>query len=47
MQQSGAKKFYLQGWQSFLSDPTVPPVMKDAGHKSKPQAAQFAGRCGA
>ena len=35
------------GWQSFVSDPEVPPIMKEAGHKSKPQAAQFAGRCGA
>ena len=34
-----------QGWQSFVSDPTVPSIMKDAGHKSKPVAAQFAGRC--
>ncbi len=34
-----------QGWQSFVSDPEVPPIMKDAGHKSKPQAALFAGRC--
>ena len=33
-----------QGWQSFVSDPTVPPIMKDAGHKSKPVAARFAGR---
>jgi len=24
------------GWQSFVSDPSVPPVMKEAGHKSKP-----------
>ena len=36
-----------QGWQNFVSDPTVPPVMKEAGHKSKPVAAQFAGRCDA
>ncbi len=36
-----------QGWQRFVSDPTVPPIMKDAGHKSKPLAAQFAGRCDA
>ena len=35
------------GWQSFVSDPEVPPIMKEAGHKSKPQAAQFAGRCDA
>ena len=34
-----------QGWQSFVSDPEVPPIMKEAGHKSRPQAAQFAGQC--
>jgi len=28
-----------KGWQSFVSDPEVPPVMKEAGHKSRPQAA--------
>ena len=32
-----------QGWQSFVSDPEVPPIMKEAGHKSRPLAAQFAG----
>ena len=31
------------GWQSFVSDPEVPPIMKEAGHKGRPQAAQFAG----
>lgn len=36
-----------QGWQSFVSDPEVPPIMKQAGHKSRPVAAQFAGRCDA
>ena len=36
-----------QGWQSFVSDPEVPAVLKEAGHKSKPQAATFVGRCGA
>ena len=35
------------GWQSFVTDPTVPAVMKDAGHKSKPQSVQLAGRCDA
>ena len=33
-----------QGWQSFVSDPTVPAIMKDAGHRGKPQAAPFAAR---
>jgi quinol monooxygenase YgiN len=36
-----------QGWQSFVSDPSVPPIMQEAGHKTRPQAAQFAGRCDA
>ena len=34
-----------QGWQSFVSDPEVPPIMKDAGHKTRPQAALLGGRC--
>jgi len=34
-----------QGWQSFVSDPEVPPIMKEAGHNSRPVAAQFAGEC--
>ena len=36
-----------QGWQSFVSDPDVPPILKEAGHKGKPEAGQFAGRCDA
>ena len=36
-----------KGWESFVSDPTVPPIMKEAGHKSRPQAAALGGRCGA
>ena len=32
-----------QGWQSFVGDPEVPPIMKEAGHKGRPQAAQLAG----
>ncbi len=35
------------GWQGFVTDPTVPAVMKDAGHKSKPQSVVLAGRCDA
>jgi hypothetical protein len=34
-----------QGWQSFVSDPEVPAVLKDAGHTSKPQALPLAARC--
>jgi hypothetical protein len=32
----------MQGGQSFVSDPDVPPILKEAGHKGKPQAAQLA-----
>ena len=32
-----------KGWQSFVSDPEVPPIMKEAGHTSKAQAATLAG----
>jgi len=33
-----------EGWQSFVSDPEVPPIMQEAGHKDRPQAAELAGR---
>ena len=33
------------GWQSFVSDPTVPAVMKDAGHTSRPQSIGLAASC--
>ena len=36
-----------EGWQSFVSDPEVPSILKEAGHKGRPQAAQFAKRCDA
>ena len=32
------------GWQSFVSDPEVPPIMQEAGHKGRPQAAEIGGR---
>ena len=32
-----------QGWASFVSDPAVPPILAEAGHKTKPQAAQPVG----
>ena len=32
-----------QGWQAFVSDPEVPPVLKDAGHLTKPQSAPLLG----
>jgi hypothetical protein len=31
------------GWASFVSDPTVPPVLKAAGHVGKPEAARLLG----
>ena len=34
-----------QGWQSFVSDPEVPAIIKEAGHKGPPHAALFAARC--
>ncbi len=33
-----------QGWQSFVSDPEVPPILQEAGHKGRPQAAEFLGQ---
>jgi heme-degrading monooxygenase HmoA len=33
-----------EGWQNFVSDPEVPAILKEAGHKSKPQAAELGGR---
>lgn len=32
-----------KGWQSFVSDPEVPPIMKEAGGKGKPQVAKLSG----
>jgi hypothetical protein len=31
------------GWQEFVSDPEVPPVLKEAGHKGPPQVAEPGG----
>src|SRR5215210_6189560 len=33
-----------EGWQNFVSDPDVPPILREAGHKGKPQAAELGGR---
>ena len=35
----------MEGWQSFVSDPEVPPIIREAGHKGKPQIAEFAREC--
>jgi hypothetical protein len=34
----------LAGWQSFASDPDVPPIMQEAGHKGRPQVAELGGK---
>jgi hypothetical protein len=34
-----------QGWQRFVSDPEVPPIMRRAGHKTRAQPAQLVKRC--
>ncbi len=36
-----------QGWKSFVTDPEVPPILKEAGHIGKPQMAMRAGQYGA
>jgi hypothetical protein len=33
-----------EGFQNFLSDPDVPAIIQEAGHKSKPQPAEFGGQ---
>lgn len=33
----------LAGWQSFASDPDVPGIMAQAGHKERPQVAELSG----
>jgi len=33
----------VEGWQRFVSDPEVPPIMQEAGHKGKPQALALVG----
>jgi heme-degrading monooxygenase HmoA len=32
-----------EGWQNFASDPEVPGIMKEAGHKGRPQVLELAG----
>ena len=36
-----------QGFKNFLIDPEVPPIIKEAGHVGKPQAAMLGGKYGA
>ena len=33
-----------EGWQSFASDPEVPGIMQEAGHKGRPQVLELGGR---
>lgn len=37
----------LEGWKRFASDPEVPPILHEAGHKDRPQVAELGGRYGA
>ena len=32
-----------EGWQSFASDPEVPAIMQEAGHKGRPQVLELTG----
>ena len=32
-----------EGFKSFATDPSVPPIMQEAGHKGRPQAAGLGG----
>jgi len=34
----------MDGFQSFASDPDTPAIMQEAGHKGRPQAAEFSGQ---
>jgi hypothetical protein len=33
-----------QGWAAFVSDPDVPPILREAGHIGKPESAAFLGQ---
>ena len=35
-----------EGWKNFVADPGVPAILKEAGHKEKPQMAVLAGQLG-
>ena len=36
-----------EGFKNFVSDPSVPPILHEAGHKGKPGAAKLLGKYGA
>jgi hypothetical protein len=33
-----------EGFQNFVSDPEVPPILQEAGHKGRPEVAVLAGQ---
>ncbi len=33
-----------EGWAQFVSDPEVPPILKEAGHLGKPQTTALLGQ---
>jgi hypothetical protein len=33
-----------EGWAKFVSDPEVPPILKEAGHLGKPQTGSLLGQ---
>ena len=33
-----------EGWANFVSDPEVPPILKEAGHLGKPDTAALLGQ---
>ena len=36
-----------RGWAAFVSDPEVPPILKEAGHLTKPRSTTLLGQYGA
>jgi hypothetical protein len=34
----------MEGFQNFASDPEVPAILQEAGHKGKPEAAALGGQ---
>jgi hypothetical protein len=36
-----------EGWGRFASDPEVPPILQEAGHKGRPQVPELGFRCDA
>ena len=40
---SGGFDWDLDGWKSFASDPEVPPILQEAGHKGRPQVPELSG----